>query len=55
MKEEKMECPHCLGIGEEYNRRTKQGKLCHLCNGNGTVDEIIADAYIHNNVPIIDY
>ena len=49
------ECPNCLGLGEEYDRRKKQSKTCHLCNGKGIVDEIIADAYIHNNVPIIDY
>ena len=49
------ECPNCLGLGEEYDRRKKQSKTCHLCNGKGIVDEIIANAYIHEMIPNMDY
>ena len=51
----KVECPNCLSTGEEYDRRRKQSKICHLCNGEGIVDEIIANAYIHEMIPNMDY
>lgn len=51
MNENKEDCPNCLGTGEEFNRRRKKGKSCHICKGEGTVDEIIADAYLHQEIP----
>lgn len=47
-------CPHCLGVGEEYNSRTKRGINCHMCKGSGTVDEIVNYAYLNEMIPSIN-
>lgn len=52
--EEKEECPNCLGTGEVYSRRTKKGIECNICNGNGEVESIIAEAYLHESIPSMD-
>lgn len=49
--DEIVECPNCLGIKEEYNKRTKKVRPCTLCNGEGVVDEVISDAYLNNYIP----
>ena len=52
--ENKIECPNCLGQGEEFNRRTKKPKECKLCEGEGSVEEIVSDAYLHQMIPSME-
>lgn len=45
----KLECPHCIGVGEEIvvvNEKEFYNKICHLCDGEGIVDEDVSNTYI---------
>lgn len=42
----KVECPKCVGLGEEFNGRFM--KRCKLCGGDKIVDEEAAEAYLEN-------
>ena len=45
MSSKLIECPRCIGTGEEvYNK--KKVKQCSTCKGHGMVDEHIAEAFI---------
>lgn len=53
--EEEIECPNCIGSGEEYNKRYNKAVACKLCNGDGKVNDIIYSAYINGSIPSLDY
>ena len=40
-----IECPSCLGTGEQFNGGLKFRK-CTLCNGKGKVPPALAEDYI---------
>ena len=50
MKNNKTECPACIGVGEvmEGKKKTKgfEYKTCNLCNGNKVVSQELADDYV---------
>lgn len=47
MNEEIEECPKCLGTGDKLH--SKDNVPCSFCNGKGKVENIMYDAFIHNN------
>lgn len=51
---ENEECPNCLGTGEEINMRYSKSKVCNTCKGKGSVEPIIASAFISENIPDFD-
>ena len=50
MKNNKTECPACIGVGEVMEgKKTTKGfeySTCNLCNGNSVVSQELADDYI---------
>jgi len=32
-----VECPHCLGVGEEFSPETNRAHTCKVCDGEGYV------------------
>lgn len=49
MNNNKLECPNCIGSGEEFVKG-KYPKACHLCKGEKVVEQAIAEDFIHNHL-----